>query len=180
MRGDRIFRDQISKKVEELLRKFDIRRPPVHVDRLAKKLDLLLVPLPADDEISGAIIRKDGRVVIAVNPAHHPNRQRFTVAHELGHYFLHEKLAQHVDQNFRVAWRNADSSKAINWMEIQANRFAAELLMPTRFMLDDLDSLNTVDRHTVALLAAKYVVSPDAMKIRLSQLGILGPFSDPS
>jgi Zn-dependent peptidase ImmA (M78 family) len=173
---DRMKRDKISKTVEKLLMTFDVRRPPVPVDKLTKKLGLLLAPLPADDEISGAIIRKDGRVVIAVNPAHHINRQRFTVTHELGHYFLHEGLETHVDQNFRVAWRNAESSKAIDWTEIQANRFAAELLMPTSFMLKDLDSLETIDKHTVALLAAKYVVSPDAMKIRLSQLGIIGPF----
>lgn len=175
---DRMKRDEISKKVEKLLQKFDVRRPPVPVEKLTKKLGILLAPLPADDEISGAIIRKDRRVVIAVNPAHHINRQRFTIAHELGHYFLHEGLETHVDQNFRVAWRNSESSKAIDWNEIQANRFAAELLMPTSFMLKDLDSLEAVDRHAVALLATKYVVSPDAMKIRLSQLGIIGPFSD--
>jgi Zn-dependent peptidase ImmA (M78 family) len=175
---DRIGRDRISKKVEELLSEFGVKRPPVPVEKLVKKLRITLAPLPADDEISGAIIRSAGQVVIAVNPAHHSNRQRFTIAHELGHYFLHEGLEKHVDQNFRVAWRDADSSKAVNWTEIQANRFAAELLMPTSFMLRDLDSLQSIDRHTVALLASKYVVSPDAMKIRLSQLGILGPFPD--
>ncbi len=169
--------DRIAEKVEELLVRFNIRRPPVPVDKITKKLKLLLYPLPADDEISGAIIRKAGqRVIIAVNPAHHINRQRFTIAHELGHYFLHEGLEEHVDENFRVAWRNADSSKAINWIEIQANRFAAELLMPTRFLETDLDSLENIDKRTVALLATKYIVSPEAMKIRLSQLGILGPF----
>jgi Zn-dependent peptidase ImmA (M78 family) len=168
--------DKITDTVETLLQRFTIRRPPVPVDKIVKKLNLLLTPLPADDEISGAIVRKDGRVVIAVNPAHHINRQRFTIAHELGHYFLHEGLEEHVDENFRVAWRNADSSKAINWIEIQANRFAAELLMPTKFLESDLDALDKIDKRTVALLATKYVVSPEAMKIRLSQLGILGPF----
>jgi len=48
--------------------------------------------------------------------------------------------------------------------------------MPPSFMLKDLDSLEEVDRHAVALLATKYMVSPDAIKIRLSQLGIIGPF----
>lgn len=166
----------ISDKVVELLHRFKIRRPPVPVDRIAKKLGILLAPLPGDDEISGAIVRKDGYVVIAVNPAHHLNRQRFTIAHELGHYFLHHELEQHVDQNFRVAWRNADSSKAVNWDEIQANRFAAELLMPTSFLVKDLDNLQTIDKRAVALLAQKYSVSADAMKIRLSQLGITAPY----
>jgi Zn-dependent peptidase ImmA (M78 family) len=168
--------DKISDKVVELLREFKIRRPPVPVDRIAKKLGILLAPLPGDDEISGAIVRKDGHVVIAVNPAHHLNRQRFTIAHELGHYFLHDGLEEHVDQNFRVAWRNAESSKAVNWVEIQANRFAAELLMPTSFIESDLDQLQMIDKRAVALLAAKYAVSAEAMKIRLSQLGIVGPY----
>lgn len=168
--------DKIENKVQELLSTFDVRRPPVAVDKIARKLNLLLCPLPADDEISGAIIRKDGHVVIAVNPAHHINRQRFTIAHELGHYFFHEGLEEHVDQNFRVAWRNANSSKAINWAEVEANRFAAELLMPTIFLQNDLESLDAIDKRTVLLLAKKYVVSPEAMKIRLSQLGITGPF----
>ena len=168
--------EDIRVKVEGLLGRFNVRRPPVPVDRVAKQLGLLLAPLPADQEISGAIIRKAGRVVIAVNPAHHVNRQRFTISHEVGHYFLHEGLEEHVDQDFRVAWRNADSSKAVNWTEIQANRFAAELLMPTRFLEEDLDALPRITKHTVAMLARKYVVSPEAMKIRLSQLGIIPPF----
>ncbi len=166
----------IRQEVNDLLQRFNIRRPPVPVDKIAKKLGLMLVPLPGDDEISGAIIRKDGKVVIAVNPAHHINRQRFTIAHELGHFLLHEGLEEHVDQDLRVAWRNANSSKAVNWIEIQANRFAAELLMPMSYLKQDLDCLELIDKRTVALLAAKYVVSPEAMKIRLSQLGIVGPF----
>jgi Zn-dependent peptidase ImmA (M78 family) len=94
----------------------------------------------------------------------------------LGHFFLHAGLEEHVDENFRIAWRSASSSKAVNWTEIQANRFAAELLMPTRFIERDLNSLEDIDKRTVALLAKRYIVSPEAMKIRLSQLGILGPF----
>lgn len=86
------------------------------------------------------------------------------------------RLEEHVDQNFSIAWRNADSSKAINWLEIQANRFAAELLIPTDFLTADLDSLQSIEKRTVALLASRYGVSPQAMKIRLTNLGIIGPF----
>jgi Zn-dependent peptidase ImmA (M78 family) len=169
--------DPIDDKVRELIEKFRIRKPPVPVERIVKKLGLSLVALPAGDEISGAIIRKGDSVVIAVNPLHHVHRRRFTIAHELGHYFLHEGLLEeHVDQNLRIAWRNADSSKAVNWLEIQANRFAAELLMPTDLLTRDLDSLRRIEKRTVALLATAYKVSPAAMKIRLTNLGITGPF----
>jgi Zn-dependent peptidase ImmA (M78 family) len=167
---------EISEIVLDLLRRFRIRRPPVPVDRIARKLGLLLAELPGEDEVSGAIIRRGDRVIIAVNPAHHRNRQRFTVAHELGHYFLHKGLEEHVDQDFRIAWRNADSSKAINWLEIEANRFAAELLIPTDFLMSDLDSLERIDKHTVALLASRYRVSPEAMKIRLTNFGVIPPY----
>ena len=168
--------EQISDIVAGLLEKFSIKRAPVPVDAIAKGLGIEITELPGDDEISGAMIRTEDRTIIAVNPAHHSNRQRFTIAHELGHYHLHQGLERHVAQNFRIAWRNADSSKAINWTEIQANRFAAELLMPTEFLERDLNALQTVEYLSVALLVSKYKVSPEAMKIRLSQLGILGPF----
>ena len=46
-------------------------------------------------------------MLLAVNSSHHINRQRFTLAHELGHFFLHEDMEEHVDQNLRVAWRNS-------------------------------------------------------------------------
>lgn len=164
----------ISQKVDYLLERFGVKRPPVPVESITKKLGVILCPLPAEDEISGAIIRKDGRTVIAVNPAHHSNRQRFTIAHELGHLFLHEQLGEHVDQNFRVAWRKASSLSGVNWVEIEANRFAAELLIPTKFLKRDLDSLESIDIRTVAVLANRYGVSKDAMKFRLTNLGILG------
>ncbi len=48
--------------------------------------------------------------------------------------------------------------------------------MPTKFLQDDLETLETLDARTLVLLAKKYVVSPESMKIRLSQFGITGPF----
>lgn len=168
--------DRVEEKVRELLAQFRVRRPPVPVEQIAKRLGLKLAAVPAGDDISGAIIRKGTRVVIAVNTSHHPNRQRFTVAHELGHYYFHQGLEEHVDQNFRIAWRNTDSSRAVDWLEIEANRFAAELLMPTEFLVKDLDALQRIEKRTVALLASRYRVSPEAMKFRLTNLGITGPF----
>ena len=105
------------------------------------------------------------------------NRQRFTIAHELGHFFFHSGMEEHVDKDFRVNWRRtAESPTAIDWEEVTANRFAAEFLMPTRFMKSDLDAIRTIDKRVVTILAVRYKVSPEAMKIRLSNLGIVGPF----
>lgn len=164
-------------KVEELLQRFRIGHPPVPVDQIVKKLGIILCPFPADDSISGAILKKDQHIVIAVNPAHHKNRQRFTIAHELGHHFFHKGLEEHVDQDFKVSWRRTDDSpQCINWQEVAANRFAAELLMPTKFLRADLDTLREVNKRIVVLLAMRYQVSLDAMKIRLTHLGIVRPY----
>jgi hypothetical protein len=84
-------------------------------------------------------------------------------------------LEQHADQDFRIAGRNADSSKTVNWVEIHAIRFATELLMPTDFMVEDLGGLEVMYKRAVALLA-KNAVGGEAMKIRSSQLGIVGPY----
>jgi Zn-dependent peptidase ImmA (M78 family) len=168
--------EKIESKVEAILQKFRIRKPPVSVHRIAKGMGLRVVAVPAEDSISGAIIRDSKEAIIAVNTSQHINRQRFTVAHELAHFLFHEGMEEHVDQNFRVAWRNSKSSKAIDWIEIEANRFAAELLMPTKFLMADLDSMERIDRHSVALLASRYRVSPEAMKFRLTNLGLIPPF----
>lgn len=97
--------------------------------------------------------------------------------HELGHYFFHSGIEEHVDMDFRVNWRRtADSPTAIDWREVTANRFAAEFLMPTQFMKSDLAAVRPLDKRAVTLFAVRCKISPEAVKIRLSNLGIVGPF----
>src|SRR5438067_10342616 len=109
---------------EEVLKECGIKRPPVPVDNIAKHYGIMLCQLKGSNDIFGAIMRNNDRVVIAINPSQHPNRQRFTIGHELGHFFCHPHEAEHVDRDFRINWRNAESSKGVNWMEVEANRFA--------------------------------------------------------
>lgn len=86
-------------------------------------------------------------------------------------------MEEHVDRDFRVSWRKiADSPPAVEWQEVTTNRFAAELLIPTRFMKSDLDTIGEVNTRVLTLFALRYKVSQEAMKIRLSNLGIVGPF----
>jgi len=161
----------IEETVEHLLRRSRITKPPVPVERIAERegLDIRLAPYEGD--LSGALVRTERDAYIGVNSHHHPNRQRFTVAHELAHYFLHKGLRLHVDKNIWVNWRDDESSKAVQWEEIQANHFAAELLMPTAFLIRDINKIRRIDDHTVQFLARKYRVSTQAMDIRLHNLG---------
>src|SRR5262249_6216347 len=129
------------------------------------------------DGVSGALIRKGkDSVIIGVNSAHHSNRQRFTIAHEIGHYALHKGCKLHVDQDFRINWRADNSSTRNSHEEVEANRFAAELLMPVFLIARDLLRFDDVDDDTVRWLSRRYKVSSQAMQIRLTNLGYIAPY----
>ncbi len=166
---------KIREKVEALLKQNRIHKPPVPVEKIAARLGLDVRSAPLDGDLSGVLVRNDGEVYIGVNSLHHMNRRRFTIAHELGHFALHRGIRMHVDRDFRVNWRDDDSSKAVDPEEMEANRFAAELLMPTHLLLKDIEGLKRFDRGTVDLLARRYRVSPQAMGIRLGNFGFLLP-----
>jgi Zn-dependent peptidase ImmA (M78 family) len=110
--------------------------------------------------------------VIGVNKSHAVVRQRFTIAHELGHLLLHAQEDLHVDEGIWL--RNERSSRAEDEREIEANQFAAELLMPTDLVKEavagrKLDLVND-DDETLIELAAKFDVSRQALSFRLSRL----------
>src|SRR6202030_4863019 len=81
---------------------------------------------------------KDNVPISGVNSLQHPNRQRFTIAHECGHLVLHRDLITHVvhiDKKFPVLRRDDKSATGSERIEIQANQFAAELTMPRALLL---------------------------------------------
>jgi len=141
---------------------------------------LLESPFPSD--VSGALVRSGKVVAIAVNLSQHANRQRFTIAHELAHYFLkHTEGEDHLDRKFTVLRRDENSSTATDENEIQANYFAACLLMPEEFLRRDVAQLARFNGETVLSepeifsLAKKYQVSRAAMSYRLVNLGLIDP-----
>jgi len=83
----------------------------------------------------------------------------------------------HIDrpQQFQVKLRGPASSQGVDNEEMEANLFAAELLMPARFLVRDFQGFDPTDENdeTVADLAEKFGVSKQAMSIRLAYLGLL-------
>lgn len=167
--------EDIQRRVSKILRDHKIQRPPVPVEKIAEGYGIEVRYEPAEDELSGALIRKPNEVVIGVNASHHPNRQRFTIAHEIAHFLLHEGVEVHVDQDFRINLRDQRSSEAVSREEIQANRFAAELLMPTEFIERDTSRYQAIDEDAKERLANRYRVSKHAMGLRLANLGLVSP-----
>lgn len=163
---------ELRSRAVRLLRRYDIDAPPIPVEELATNMGVTVKILPYEGELSGMIYRKDEKVFIGVNSLHHPNRQRFTIAHEIGHFLLHEGKEFHVDKSFRINLRDNNSSLAVDSEEIEANRFAAELLMPFNMLQKDLlnKTIDMEDEHQIKNLAKIYIVSVQAMTHRITNI----------
>jgi Zn-dependent peptidase ImmA (M78 family) len=168
----------IEKQVALLLQKHSITDPPVPVEDIAKAEGLTIIQTVYSGDVSGALIRANGIVGIAVNATHHPNRRRFTVAHELAHFTLKHE-GEHVDSDFTIIRRDDKSSEANDSFEIDANAFAACLLMPREFLLRDLRVNFNGDydfsEDYLDTIAKRYRVSTTALNYRLVNLGLKSP-----
>lgn len=170
----------IKAQVTRLLREAGVTGPPVPVEQIARSLNAQIRHEPFSGDVSGALLRDERATIIGVNALHPETRQRFTIAHELGHLVFHTGHPVHFDRApFRINLRNAASSVACDPEEIEANRFAAELLMPAWMLKRDLleqeiagvDVSDEYALETVKWLANRYQVSVQAMAIRLATLG---------
>lgn len=170
-------RKQIRELAARLIAESTTSRPPVPVEAIAREKGIQISKRKVEDSVSGFLYRdaSQGKAVIGVNQSHHRNRQRFTIAHELGHFLLHAgDVAVHVDDP--VKHRDERSAKGTDVQEIESNLFAAELLMPIEMLREDLHrfgTLDLLDEQKVESLAWTYRVSNHAMAIRLSSLGYL-------
>ena len=168
-------RRTILRRARALLQDNQVTAPPVPVERLARGLSVQLRFSPLDQELSGMVYVKDGTPIIGVNAIHHPNRQRFTIAHECGHLVLHRDRVTkevHVDKAFPMLMRDSVSAAGVDEMEIEANLFAAELLMPEFLLTEALGNapFDIDDDATVNALARRFRVSLSAMQFRLGYL----------
>jgi Zn-dependent peptidase ImmA (M78 family) len=174
--------------VERLLEETGQHNPPIDPQAIARRLNASVREAAHDDQMSGFLYKDpaSGETIIGINKSHSPARRRFTTAHELGHLILHAFDSIHVDKagygsGFgQLKLRDGRSSAGIDPEEIEANFFAAELLMPAAMLEKDLEAcpyLDLLDERAfgpmLQELAKRYKVSPQALSIRLVQLGLL-------
>jgi antirestriction protein ArdC len=129
-------------------------------------------PRDVTGEVSGLLVPAMRRIIVnATEAARSPARVRFTIAHELGHWHLHRRSGRAQTRFCRedqVGGTRAElqSSKRI---EAEANRFAAELLMPRELVRAEAERA----RLSVPALAKRFGVSAAAMQVRLEVLELL-------
>lgn len=162
-------------EARNLIQELNIRDTPVDVNSVAQQLSVDIVTASLEDEVSGMLITRNGRAVIGINERHHPHRQRFTIAHELGHFVLHSGESKVFVDSTVTYYRDGNSSEGVYLQEIAANSFAAELLMPKNFIKQYFEErqLEPLDEQEVKRLASRFDVSEQAMTIRLVNLGLV-------
>lgn len=144
---------------------FDVlEEAPVNVAEIARRLGLSVFVSQLPDGVSGVLAKDpsygtESGFVIFVDDSEASVRQRFTAAHEIGHFILHrDQIGDRVEDNY--LYRSEGIS---NKMEAEANRFAADLLMPFSLVKRLIDD----GYKSVPELARKLNVSEIAMGIRL-------------
>jgi Zn-dependent peptidase ImmA (M78 family) len=162
---------EIDSVANRLLEQHTLKQAPVDVFQLSKNLGIRVYEDKLPEDISGILDLRKTPLVL-VNSDQNINRRRFSLAHEIGHFILHRPTGIHVDK--QTYFRNANSSLGLETIEIEANRFAAELLMPSDLIGAELGKYtDLIDRDDDVLvpLAGKFQVSIMAMSFRIQNLG---------
>lgn len=141
-------------------------RVPVKVGELAANLGVTVVKSQLKPNVSGLIqpsSTSPSGFEIKVNKFESSERQRFTIAHEIAHYLLHRNdIGRGVVDT--ILYRSALTSRK----EVEANRLAAEIVMPYDMIRRRLLETGRAPSEAVALdLAQQFSVSAPAMRIRL-------------
>lgn len=160
----------------KVLRNFYQGQAPIRVTPIAEKLGISVRKEPMEASVSGMLFVRKDEPTIVINSSHHIHRRRFTLAHEIGHFILHQQYIQQdepyfVDTSFTF-FRNRDSSTGIIKQEIEANNFASELLMPEEEILKyfKYKKIDFFDGFSIKGLAKAFNVSEQAMAIKIGQL----------
>jgi len=162
---------RIEQITDDLLRDAGVTAAPVPIEEIVQGRGITIRPMDLK-EVSGLVVRDGTVTVIGVNKMHPITRRRFTIAHEFAHALMHEGKEVRYDTDFRVDFRSGASSLGVNVEEMEANFFAASILMPRRLLESDplMSDLDVEDAATTKALAARYKVSSHAMSIRLGNL----------
>lgn len=171
--------DLVNQKAEEIAEKYNAEKvAPFPFKNIEEKhSDLKIYLTEMEEGVSGAIVYDDDKCHfdVLINKNKPKKRQYFTIAHELGHYFLHRDQIQKnkimVDSDDVVSEEsmlyrldNAPSTQ----IEVEANRFAASLLMPEKLVKKAWELMQNVQE-----CADLFQVSISAMSIRLENLKLI-------
>lgn len=160
--------------------------PPIDVELIAERLGFNLIPTASLRFLSSTDAYLSSRIKeIAFDPDVVPVRIRFSIAHELGHYYLHDDIIKEVRFCDYTEWK--ETIKSIpGWfwgkVETQANEFAAQLIVPRNLIIRSFadfkselelakehipDEMDAIREYLSIPLARKFDVSQEVIKFRM-------------
>lgn len=147
---------------------------PVNLRAIFDDLGIEFSERPIRSGESAWIERIGERFSVVVNSTETAARRRFSAAHELAHYLLHrdlmridgDRMNRHTDKLYGDPVDNP-TSPFTRQHEIQANRLAAQIVMPAPLVRAKL-----AEQQDIGVLAAEFGVSKAAMEIRIKTLGL--------
>lgn len=165
---------EIERISRSLVHAAGIQSPPVDLEVVAQHLGVSIQRADLGHDCAGVLVRGATSAVIGVHWADPPKRQRFTIAHELGHYRLHEG-GQYIDKDITVRYRGKNPGSGTIVEEREANYFAGALLMPRGWLKTAMEEepFRYGDDLALAALADRFKVSMQALSIRLAELRLL-------
>jgi Zn-dependent peptidase ImmA (M78 family)/transcriptional regulator with XRE-family HTH domain len=128
-------------------------------------VDVAVVDLPAG--FDGLTWADENVQLILVGTSQLPARQRFTIAHELGHLLAEDDQGTHIDADVDAAEHRREPS------ELRANAFAAVFLMPEDRLREEVPTSGGLSESRFAELACRLWVSPSTLAWRLLNLGLI-------
>ncbi|OGF20574.1 hypothetical protein A2316_00480 [Candidatus Falkowbacteria bacterium RIFOXYB2_FULL_38_15] len=153
----------LTDKIRDILKKLEIKELPIPLEKVANLFSIKVIYYPSfPDHVSGIIINREGLLAIGINSDKPKVRQRFTLAHELGHFLLGHEIDEKIIEG--IYDRPTDQER-------EANEFAAELLVPKDFLEKDIKEKLIVLK--IPELARRYEVSEQAISVRLLETGLI-------
>lgn len=168
-----------NKTPYEILEVLEMREAPFNPFIIAEKLGIEVKTtldfekLHTEGQIS---VNEEGEPIVWVNPIKSEVRQRFTLAHELGH--LANDILPSMESPIIDSYETLYRSTTFGGKETKANQFAARLLMPLKQIEDFIRECRTKipdlnARQAIELISAKFEVSKQAAFHRLRNIGLV-------
>ncbi len=140
---------------------------PVNIVKLANNYGIDVYEAELDNKISGAIRynAENDKFEILVNKNNAEVRQRFTIAHELGHYFLHESILKSSDVHIDTLYRtSSETNITTKEQEKEVDYFAGALL------INKMAVEKIISNYSIEEMSEIFGVSSSAMTVRLNIL----------
>lgn len=156
--------ENLESLTSNILLNNDLYKIPVNILKIAKSNDIAVYKADLEKKILGAIRydKQNKKYTILLNEKQSYEQQRFTLAHELGHFFLHKKILESEELHVDIMYKIEDEQEA------EVDYFAGALLM-NKLLLEKMYEKN----QSIRELAEMFEVSISVMTIRLDTLGLI-------